>query len=109
MGVNVDGGQAPAATFKDIVDEIWVYETDWGREIESDGDMPDMKAKNIFPDKSEGFPVPDVTGMGLKDAMFAIENSGYVCEYTGSGHVCKQTPAAGTEARKGQKINIVLR
>ena len=109
MDMNVYGGEAPAATFKDIVDEIWVYETDWSREIESDGDMPDMKAKNIFPDKSEGSPVPDVTGMGLKDAMFAIENSGYVCEYTGSGHVCKQTPAAGTEARKGQKINIVLR
>lgn len=109
MGVNVYGGEAPAATFKDIVDEIWVYETDWGREIEADGDMPDMNAKNIFPDKSEGSPVPDVTGMGLKDAMFAIENSGYVCEYTGSGHVCKQTPAAGTSARKGQKINIVLR
>ena len=68
-----------------------------------------MKAKNIFTDNSEGSPVPDVSGMGLKDAMFAIENSGYVCEYSGSGHVCSQMPEAGKAARKGQKINIALR
>ncbi len=109
VGVNVYGGEAPAATFKDIVDEIWVYETDWSGEIEADGDMPEMKAKNIFTDNSEGSPVPDVSGMGLKDAMFAIENSGYVCEYSGSGHVCSQMPEAGKAARKGQKIKIALR
>jgi cell division protein FtsI (penicillin-binding protein 3) len=108
MGVNVYGGAAPAATFKDIVDGVWSYETEWSEEIEADGNIPEMKARNVSTDRTEGSPVPDVAGMGLTDALYAIENCGYVCEYTGTGHVRSQKPAAGTAARKGQTIKIVL-
>ena len=109
MGVNVYGGETPAATFKDIVDEIWAYETEWSREIEADGKMPDMDAKNIVTDKTAGAPVPNVTGMGLKDAIYAIENSGYRCSYTGCGHVVSQTPKGGSAAKKGETIKLVLK
>ena len=68
-----------------------------------------MKARNIVTDRTAGSPVPDIIGMGLKDAMFAIENSGYVCEYTGTGHVASQTPKAGTQAKKGETVKITLR
>ena len=68
-----------------------------------------MKAKNITTDRSEGSPVPDVTGMGLTDAIYAIENCGYTCEYSGAGHVASQTPKPGTASRKGQTIKIVLK
>ena len=108
MGVNVYGGAAPAATFKDIVDGVWSYETEWSEEIEANGNIPDMKAKNISIDRTEGSPVPDVTGMGLTDALYAIENCGYICEYSGMGHVRSQHPSAGSMARKGQTIKIVL-
>lgn len=107
-GVNVYGGAAPAATFKDIVDGVWSYETEWSEEIEADGNIPEMKAKNISTDRTEGSPVPDVTGMGLTDAIYTIENCGYICEYSGMGHVHKQIPAAGATAKKGQTIKIVL-
>lgn len=109
MGVNVYGGETPAATFKDIVDELWAYETEWSREIEADGKMPDMDARNIVTDNTAGAPVPDVTGMGLTDAIYAIENSGYRCSYTGCGHVASQTPKGGSAAKKGETIKIVLR
>ena len=109
MGVNVYGGAEAAATFKDIVDGIWSYETEWGQEIEAEGSIPEMKAKNITTDRTEGSPVPDVTGMGLMDALYAIENCGYTCEYSGTGHVSSQTPTAGAAARKGQTIKIVLK
>ena len=102
MGVNVYGGAEAAKTFKDIVDGVWSHETEWSHEIEADGNIPEMKARNITTDRTEGSPVPDVIGMGLKDAMFAIENSGYVCEYTGTGHVASQTPKAGTQTKKGE-------
>lgn len=108
MGVNVYGGAAPAATFKDIVDGVWSYETEWSEEIEAEGNIPEMKAKNVSTDRTEGSPVPDVAGMGLTDALYAIENCGYTCEYKGIGHVRSQSPAAGTAARKGQTIKIVL-
>ena len=107
-GVNVYGGAAPAATFKDIVDGVWSYETEWSEEIEADGNIPEMKARNISTDRTEGSPVPDVTGMGLTDAIYTIENCGYICEYSGMGHVQKQIPAAGATAKKGQTIKIVL-
>jgi cell division protein FtsI (penicillin-binding protein 3) len=109
MGENVYGGAAAAATFKDIVDGVWSYETEWSHELEADGNIPEMKAKNITVDRTDGSPVPDVTGMGLMDALYAIENCGYTCEYSGAGHVSSQTPKAGASARKGQTIKIVLK
>lgn len=109
MGVNVYGGAAAAATFKDIVDGVWSYETEWSQEIEANGSIPEMRAKNITTDRTDGSPVPDVSGMGLMDALYAIENCGYICEYSGSGHVSSQTPKAGAAARKGQTIKIVLK
>ena len=109
MGENVYGGAAAAATFKDIGDGVWSYETEWSHELEADGNIPEMKAKNITVDRTDGSPVPDVTGMGLMDALYAIENCGYTCEYSGTGHVSSQTPKAGASARKGQTIKIVLK
>ena len=109
MGVNVYGGGAPAATFKDIVDGVWSYETEWSEEIKAGGDIPQMQAKNITVDRTEGSPVPDTQGMGLMDALYTIENCGYVCEYSGTGHVVSQTPKAGSAVRKGQTIKIVLK
>ena len=108
LGINVYGGAAPAATFKDIVDGVWSYETEWSENIEVDGNIPEMKAKNFSTDRTEGSPVPDVIGMGLTDALYAIENCGYTCEYTGVGHVRSQNPVAGSATRKGQTIKIVL-
>ena len=108
-GVNVYGGEAPAATFKDIVDGVWSYETEWSEEIKANGDVPQMRARNISTDRTDGAPVPDVAGMGLMDALYAIENCGYTCEYTGMGHVASQSPRPGTAARKGETIKIVLK
>ena len=109
MGKNVYGGAEAAKTFKDIVDGVWSYETEWSQEIEADGSIPEMKVKNITTDRSEGSPVPDVTGMGLTDAIYTIENCGYSCEYSGAGHVVSQTPRPGAASRKGQTIKIVLK
>lgn len=109
MGVNAYGGEVPAETFRDIVDHLWAYESEWSNEIKADGRIPEMKARNIITDASEGSPVPDVTGMGLKDAIYTIENSGYICEYSGIGHVMKQHPKAGSQAAKGGTIKIELR
>ena len=47
--------------------------------------------------------------MGLKDALYALENNGYKCVYEGIGHVVSQTPAAGKECKKGETVKIVLK
>lgn len=106
---NVYGGVIPAKTFREIVDLVWSFDSRWGEEVTERADVPDMKPKYIATRSGQKIPVPDVTGMGLKDALYAIENNGYRCIYEGIGHVVKQIPAAGTDCRKGETIKIVLK
>ncbi len=51
---------------------------------------------------------PDVTGMGLKDAVYLLENKGLLVEVQGRGKVQNQSLAAGTGFKKGQKISLLL-
>ena len=67
-----------------------------------------MKPEFIGTRKDGGI-VPDTKGMGLMDAIYAIENNGYKCQYEGIGHVVRQTPAAGSRYKKGETIQIVLK
>ncbi len=70
-----------------------------------------LDTRNDFPDHgikyTEGI-VPDVIGMGLKDALFMISNSGLKPVITGSGKVIKQSIDAGLPAEKGQIIALQL-
>ncbi len=52
--------------------------------------------------------VPTLVGMGLKDAVNLLENSGFVVTVTGRGKVVSQSLAAGTQITKGQHISIIL-
>lgn len=57
--------------------------------------------------KSRGV-VPNVAGMGLKDALFVLGNSGLQPIISGSGQVINQSILAGTTITKGTKILISL-
>lgn len=52
--------------------------------------------------------VPDVTGMGAKDAVFLLENAGLRVVISGAGKVKKQSIAPGTQAEKGATVVITL-
>jgi cell division protein FtsI (penicillin-binding protein 3) len=52
--------------------------------------------------------VPNVKGMGLKDALFLLESRGLQVEFKGRGNVKGQSIDAGTKISKGQKIIIQL-
>jgi len=53
--------------------------------------------------------VPDVSGMGLKDAVYLLEREGLLIHIKGSGKVRAQSVAPGTIAKKGQEIILELR
>lgn len=57
---------------------------------------------------SEGV-MPDVTGMGLRDAIYMLENSGLRVHYTGRGKVAKQSPQPGARISRGATVAIELR
>lgn len=52
--------------------------------------------------------VPNVTGMGLKDAIYLLENSGLKVNVIGSGIVRKQSLKVGTKVMNGREIIIEL-
>jgi cell division protein FtsI (penicillin-binding protein 3) len=52
--------------------------------------------------------VPNVKGMGLKDALYLLENRGLKVAVYGKGKVAEQSIIAGTKFNKGQGINITL-
>lgn len=105
------GGVGPAAVMREVVDAIYVLDTEWGNTIISSAKVPQMKLdREIHEQADTKSPVvPDVTGLGLKDAMFIIENSGLRCRYTGTGHVTSQTPSPGAKATEGSAITLTLK
>ncbi|MDB5024469.1 MAG: hypothetical protein JWP78_2224 [Mucilaginibacter sp.] len=52
--------------------------------------------------------VPEVTGMGLSDALYELGNAGYRVSVHGSGTVVKQSVTGGSIIPKGSKIIIEL-
>jgi cell division protein FtsI (penicillin-binding protein 3) len=52
--------------------------------------------------------VPDVAGMGLRDAVLLLENRGLQVSYSGLGTVVKQSPEQGAPYNHGQKIHLTL-
>jgi cell division protein FtsI (penicillin-binding protein 3) len=57
---------------------------------------------------TSGSVTPNVIGMGLKDAVYLLENMGLKVVATGRGRVMNQSLAAGTNFNKQQNITLIL-
>ena len=53
--------------------------------------------------------VPNVVGMGAKDAVYLLENEGLRVRLSGRGRVTKQSVASGTRAQKGGVVELELK
>ena len=53
--------------------------------------------------------MPNVVGMGLRDAIYMLENSGLRVHYSGRGKVAKQSPQPGVRIKRGATVAIELR
>ena len=108
---SVYGGVLPAAAMREIVDALYALNPEWGDELESKVSIPQMTLEREMPAQSDpkNPVIPDVKGLGLKDAMYMIENSGLKCVYSGVGHVSSQIPQAGQKAAQGSTVTITLK
>lgn len=52
--------------------------------------------------------VPSVIGLGLREAVVQLENSGFNVRFHGTGFVRGQLPAQGTPLKKGQIVTLAL-
>ena len=57
---------------------------------------------------TSGSVTPNVVGMGLKDAVYLLENIGLKVLATGRGRVMNQSLTAGTNFNKTQTISLIL-
>ena len=53
--------------------------------------------------------MPDVRGMGLKDALFLLESRGLKVRFSGQGTVTQQTISAGARITPGATVTITLK
>ena len=108
---SVYGGVLPAAAMREIVDALYSLDPSWGETLEPKTTIPKMEVQTAmasYVDPKEPV-VPDVKGLGLKDAMYMIENSGLKCIYSGTGHVTSQVPKAGQKVAPGTSVTIGLK
>jgi len=107
------GGTKPAAAVCETVNGMYGLEDIWGLDLTATAPMPAMGGMEDKITTSEvgtkTAQVPDVSGMGLKDAIYTIEKSGFKCSYSGVGHVTRQSPSAGANLTKGGTITITLK
>ena len=77
-------------------------DNDWSM-VYGDDDQVMLKSRSMDEDK-----VPNVVDMGLRDALYVLENRGLKASIKGSGRVVKQSIAAG-EKINGQRIALTLK
>ena len=53
--------------------------------------------------------VPDVRGLGIREAVVTLEKAGYNVEFSGIGYVASQQPSGGAPAPAGSKVTITLK
>ncbi len=77
-------------------DDEWIY-------AEKKDNSVDLRQREV-----KAGVVPDVRGMGLRDALFLLENQGLIVRFSGVGKVKSQSIRYGTKAYRGMEISIEL-
>jgi cell division protein FtsI (penicillin-binding protein 3) len=107
MPVSFGGNRADLLTVMDRLDIPAVAhgEGEWASTQATDSTVV-INERNV-PPAGTGM-VPNVLGMGLRDAMYILENQGLRVRLSGSGMVRRQSPAPGTRSMKGTTVTLEL-
>lgn len=65
--------------------------------------------ERIVAPRTGGAGLPDVRGLGVRQAISALERAGYAVSVRGTGYVTAQNPPAGSQCPKGSRITLSLR
>ena len=76
--------------------------------LHADLQLADSRAIRRPADRQEGC-IPDVRGVGIREALTKLEGSGYSVSFQGIGYVAEQQPEAGTKAGPGTKVKLILK
>ena len=104
------GGSWAAPVFKKIADKIYATSPEWQEPVKAERSTPTpsyILAKADI-DGLANNSVPDVTDMGLRDALYLLENMGYKVKFSGRGVIVGQSPESGAELGRGGLIELQL-
>ena len=96
------GGAVAAPVFRDIV-------ATWATLGRGPVRIPAQTLLTAAPQSSSGVRVPDVRMMAAEQARVVLRSAGMNCATQGNGaRVAVQSPEAGTSARSGEVVRVVL-
>lgn len=103
------GAGVSLPVFKEIADYIYSHDEEWF-ESAATGVAAAPRAKESYSEQTataEGV-MPDVRGMGLKDALYAIESCGLTASFSGKGAVREQSIAPDEPIELGMTVELRL-
>lgn len=105
---NFYGATWAGPVVREIAEEIYASSPEWSAPLTASGKLPEIK-ENTVPRSNDTISagVPDVVGMGLRDALVFLEKNGYEVSWEGRGAISSQTPAAGALSQD-KKIKLTL-
>ena len=96
--------------FRQVAEQIYASSIDWLEPLPRTGALPETDDYLLLQgreDIQKGL-VPNVKGLGLREAVSLLEKAGYTVNFEGHGIVAGQVPAAGDSARN-HKISLTLK
>ncbi len=112
--VNVAGNKVPYTLkgSKDATAKVYqmlgVQSVNWNSIVAADKDSSKNTAEAFTVAEFKEGVVPNVKGMGLVDAIYAMENAGFKTTVRGKGRVINQSLAAGQKLKPGTNVLIEL-
>lgn len=76
--------------------------------ISEEWSQKDSTGENLIASNLQQGVVPNITGMGLKDALYLLENMGYRVSFEGKGRVTDQNPPANSQLEKNGIVQLQL-
>ena len=116
---NFYGGSQAGPVFKQIADYVYSTSPDWSpalknsMKVEKDNKQIAKLKNDIdktimhFNPKKDS--LIDLTNMGLKDALYILENIGCKVNFSGYGKVVEQNPKPGSKIDKNTVVNLQLK
>ena len=106
------GASLAGPVVKRVVDYIYASEQTWSEPLAAEPvQQPSNRLAGGSVEALEEVTttLPDVCGLGLRDALFQLERGGLQVKIVGSGVVVRQMPQAGAPLRPGTEVTIWLK
>ena len=107
---NFYGATWSGPVFRQVAEQIYANSIDWQEPLPRKGAMPEGDDYLMLQGREDirlGL-VPNVKGLGLREAVALLEKADYEVSFEGHGVVTSQTPAPGDTARSRQ-ITLILK